>query len=74
VLPSWFLSSVCEVKGGAFPSYAQGYYQRNNAFYKAWEVIARDRATFQTWIDQHVLGTKDFAEFKRGLEGAPTNA
>ena len=37
VLPSWVLSAVCEVKGGAFPSYAQGYYQRDNAFYKAWD-------------------------------------
>jgi glutaconate CoA-transferase subunit A len=67
------------VKGGAFPSYAQGYYQRNNAFYKAWDDVARDRATFQAWMERHVLGTKDFAEFKRSIvspsnEGAPTNA
>ena len=74
VLPSWVLSAVCEVKGGAFPSYAQGYYQRDNAFYKAWDVVARDRATFQTWIDRHVLGTKDFAEYKRSLEGAGSHA
>src|SRR4029079_11981446 len=79
VLPSWVLSSVCEVKGGAFPSYAQGYYQRNNAFYKAWDNIARERDSFQAWIQRHVLGTKDFGEFKRSLdsankEGTPTNA
>jgi glutaconate CoA-transferase subunit A len=67
VLPSWVLTAVCEVKGGAFPSYAQGYYQRDNAFYKAWDVIARERETFKTWIDRHVLGTKDFAEYKRSL-------
>src|SRR5215469_11391333 len=41
VLPGWVLTAVCEVKNGAFPSYAQGYYQRNNAFYKAWDLIAR---------------------------------
>jgi glutaconate CoA-transferase, subunit A len=74
VLPSWVLSAVCEVKGGAFPSYAQGYYQRDNAFYKAWDVIARDRATFTAWIDRHVLGTKDFAEYKRSLERATSHA
>jgi glutaconate CoA-transferase subunit A len=74
VLPSWVLSAVCEVKGGAFPSYAQGYYQRDNAFYKAWDVVARDRATFTTWIDRHVLGTRDFADFKRSLEGATSHA
>jgi glutaconate CoA-transferase, subunit A len=70
VLPSWVVGSVCEVKGGAFPSYAQGYYQRNNAFYKKWDDIARERDTFQAWIDRHVLGTADFAAFKRGLETA----
>jgi len=73
VLPSWVVGTVCEVKGGAFPSYAQGYYQRNNAFYKQWDDIARERDTFQAWIDRHVLGTVDFAAFKRGLEGAATN-
>jgi len=70
VLPSWVVGSVCEVKGGAFPSYAQGYYQRNNAFYKKWDDIARERDSFQAWIDHHVLGTADFAAFQRGLEGA----
>ena len=70
VLPKWTVGAVCEVKGGAFPSYALGYYQRNNAFYKQWDAIARDRETFTAWIDRHVRGTKDFAEFKRSIEGA----
>jgi glutaconate CoA-transferase subunit A len=70
VLPSWVVGSVCEVKGGAFPSYAQGYYQRNNAFYKQWDEIARERDSFQAWIDRHVMGTTDFHAFKRGLEAA----
>lgn len=73
VLPKWTVSAVCEVKGGAFPSYALGYYQRNNAFYKQWDAIARDRETFTAWIDRHVRGTKDFAEFKRSIEGAAAN-
>jgi glutaconate CoA-transferase, subunit A len=70
VLPSWVLSAVCVVKGGAFPSYAQGYYQRNNAFYKAWDNIAKDRDTFLAWIDKHVMQTKDFAEMEASLKGA----
>ena len=69
VLPSWVLSAVCEVKGGAFPSYAQGYYQRDNAFYKLGTLSPASAATFQAWIERHVLGTKDFEEFKRSLEG-----
>jgi glutaconate CoA-transferase subunit A len=70
VLPKWTVGAVCEVKGGAFPSYALGYYPRNNAFYKQWDTIARDRDSFNEWIDRHVRGTSDFAEFKRSIEGA----
>lgn len=70
VLPNWTVSAVCEVPGGAFPSYALGYYARSNAFYKQWDGIARDRQTFTDWIDRHVRGTADFAEFRRSIEGA----
>lgn len=67
VLPGWVVSAVCEVKGGAFPSYAQGYYPRNNAFYKSWDQIAKERAGFQAWIDRHVMGTNDFAGFLQSI-------
>ncbi len=68
VLPYWVVGSVCEVKGGAFPSYAQGYYARNNAFYKQWDNIAKDRESFTAWMDKHIRGTKDFVGFKQSLE------
>jgi glutaconate CoA-transferase, subunit A len=74
VLPSWVVGAVAEVKGGAFPSYAQGYYARNNAFYKAWDLVSRERDTFLAWIERHVLGTTDFAEFKHSLQEAATHA
>jgi glutaconate CoA-transferase subunit A len=70
VLPHWVVSAVCEVPGGAFPSYAQDYYARNNAFYKQWDVVSRERDAFTAWIDRHVMGTDDFAAFKRSLEAA----
>ena len=54
VLPSWTISAIAVVPGGARPSYAHGYYARDNAFYLAWDAIARDRDTFLQWIDQHV--------------------
>ena len=47
VLPSWTLAAVAVAPGGARPSYAHGYYARDNAFYTAWDTIARDRETFQ---------------------------
>lgn len=70
VLPTWVVSAVCQVKGGAFPSYAQGYYPRNNAFYKRWDTISRERESFTAWIDRHILSTKNFDEFRRTLEDA----
>ena len=55
ILPSWSVGAIVEVPGGARPSYAHGYYTRDNAFYLAWDAIARDRATFTAWIDEHVM-------------------
>jgi glutaconate CoA-transferase subunit A len=65
ILPAWTISAVCAVPGGAFPSYAHGYYKRANAFYKAWDPIARERKTFRSWMEQNVLkGTPDdFARY-----------
>ena len=74
VLPGWALTAVCEVKGGAFPSYAQGYYSRNNAFYKRWDEISREREGFRAWMERHVIGTRDFEEFRRSLEQAVSHA
>jgi len=54
---------VCVVPHGAHPSYAHGYYGRDNAFCKAWDGISRERDTFRAWMDQHVLGTRDHAQF-----------
>jgi glutaconate CoA-transferase subunit A len=68
ILPHWVLTAVCEAPGGAFPSYALGYYPRDNAFYKKWDAISKDRATFLAWMERHVLGTQDVAGFRRSLE------
>jgi glutaconate CoA-transferase, subunit A len=55
VLPSWTVRWVAEVPGGAHPSYAQGYYDRDNAYYRAWDPISRDRDAFTEWLSAHVL-------------------
>ncbi len=55
VLPHWTVTSIALVPGGAFPSYAHGYYKRNNAFYIAWDAIARERETFLAWMKANVL-------------------
>jgi glutaconate CoA-transferase subunit A len=56
ILPSWTVSAVCVVPGGAHPSYTAGYSRRDNAFYTAWDAIARDREAFRAWMRAHVLG------------------
>jgi glutaconate CoA-transferase subunit A len=67
ILPGWVVNAVCEVPRGATPSYAHGYYERDNAFYRSWDQISRDRETFQAWLERHVLKTENFAEYLRVL-------
>jgi glutaconate CoA-transferase, subunit A len=59
VLPSWVVAGMACVPGGAYPSYAQGYYARDNAFYLAWDEVARSRDSFTQWMDAHVFGVPD---------------
>ncbi|WP_236024909.1 CoA transferase subunit A [Arenibaculum pallidiluteum] len=68
VLPRWVVSAVCAVPRGAMPSYAQGYYARDNAFYKRWDPVARSREGFAAWMRRHVQETEDFDGFLRVLE------
>jgi glutaconate CoA-transferase, subunit A len=63
ILPSWTVSAIAHVPGGAFPSYAHGYYTRNNAFYIKWDTISREREPFLAWMKENVLakGPEAFA-------------
>lgn len=54
VIPSWVIDAVVVAPGGAHPSYAHGYYERDNDFYVAWDEISRDRDTFERWLDENV--------------------
>jgi glutaconate CoA-transferase, subunit A len=55
ILPSWTITAVSVARRGAHPSYAHGYYDRDNAFYVRWDAISRDRDRFQRWMAEHVL-------------------
>jgi glutaconate CoA-transferase, subunit A len=55
VLPAWTVDYVAEVPGGAHPSYALGYSQRDNGFYLAWDAISRERESFRRWLETDVL-------------------
>ena len=67
ILPAWTVTAIAEVPGGAFPSYAFGYYKRDNAFYKAWDAISRERDSFLAWMKTNVLeqGPEAFAQHGR---------
>jgi glutaconate CoA-transferase, subunit A len=69
ILPAWTIAAVAVAPGGAHPSYAHGYYTRDNAFYKKWDEISRDRDGFLAWIEANVLdkGPEAFAEQRRRL-------
>jgi glutaconate CoA-transferase, subunit A len=72
VLPSVAVDAVAVVPRGAHPSYAYGYYDRDNVFYEAWDEVSRDRERFKEWMERHVMGTEDFGEYLESIrqEGA----
>ncbi|MEX2032380.1 MAG: CoA-transferase [Dehalococcoidia bacterium] len=72
ILPSWVVHAVCEVPRGSHPSYSHDYSNRDNEFYEAWDEIARERETFQRWIDEHVYGTPDYAAYLKSIGVAET--
>jgi glutaconate CoA-transferase subunit A len=57
VLPTWAVTAVALVPHGAHPSYAQGYYDRDNSYYQEWDAISRDRAAFLTWLERDVYSS-----------------
>jgi glutaconate CoA-transferase subunit A len=67
VLPAWVVTAVALAPRGAHPSYALGYYDRDNAFYVRWDAVSRDRERFADWMRRHVLETADVEEYHASL-------
>jgi glutaconate CoA-transferase, subunit A len=67
VLPGWTIDAVSLVPGGAHPSYAHGYYDRDNRFYVRWDEISRDRERFVDWMRLHIVETADLEEYRARL-------
>jgi glutaconate CoA-transferase subunit A len=63
VIPGVVVDAVVEEPFGCHPSFAQGYYDRDNAFYLEWDRIARDPETLQAWLDEWVFGLSSHAEY-----------
>jgi len=73
VLPHWTVTAIAQVPGGAHPSYAHGYYERDNKSYLEWDKIAADREGFREWMRVNVLeaAPEDFAARVAELRSAP---
>jgi glutaconate CoA-transferase, subunit A len=67
VIPGFIVDAVCEVPFCAHPSYTQGYYDRDNVFYLAWDKISESKEAVQQYLDEWVYGVKDRAEYVETL-------
>jgi glutaconate CoA-transferase subunit A len=76
ILPSWTMNAIVVTPGGAHPSYAHGYYKRDNAYYKKWDEISRERDGFLAWMKANVLeqGPEAFAVQRKRLGFAMAGA
>ncbi|MGN6390987.1 MAG: CoA transferase subunit A [Gemmatimonadales bacterium] len=69
IIPGLAVDAVVLEPWGAHPSYAQGYYDRDNAFYVGWEAISRDPAALARWLDEFVYGVSDRAAYVARMGG-----
>ncbi len=67
VIPDLIVDAVVHEPFGAHPSYVQGYYDRDNAFYLAWSDISKDQASTEEWLDEWVYGVRNRAEYVEKL-------
>lgn len=61
LVPGHAVDAVVEVPHGAFPSYAQGYYDRDSAFYREWTPISRDKEAIRAWVQTEIVEKADHA-------------
>ncbi|MCS7009814.1 MAG: CoA transferase subunit A [Anaerolineales bacterium] len=67
LIPGFIVSAVCHVPFACHPSYAQGYYDRDNEFYLQWDRISESRESVQAWLEEWVYGVQDREEYRRKL-------
>jgi glutaconate CoA-transferase, subunit A len=62
-IPGFLVDAVVHEPWGAHPSYAQGYYDRDNDFYVAWDEVSRDEARLAEWMERFVFEARDRSEY-----------
>ncbi len=68
LIPSLVVTAVCHVPGAAHPSYTQGYYDRDNVFYLAWDKISASREQTEQWLQEWVYAVPDRAAYWAKLD------
>jgi glutaconate CoA-transferase subunit A len=63
LVPGFIVDAVCQVPYASHPSYTQGYYDRDNAFYLEWDEISHSNASVQAYLEEWVFGVQDRAEY-----------
>jgi glutaconate CoA-transferase subunit A len=63
LIPGMVVDAVCHVPYCSHPSYTQGYYDRDNDFYLAWDKISASRDGVLTWLDEWVYGVGNRQEY-----------
>ena len=67
MIPGIIINAVCHVPYACHPSYAQGYYDRDNEFYLNWDKVSSSTATVKGWLDEWVYGVKNREEYWQKL-------
>jgi glutaconate CoA-transferase subunit A len=67
IIPGLIVDAVVVEPKACHPSYAQGYYDRDNRFYLEWDTIARDRDSLEAWLKDWVYGLDSHAEYVEKL-------
>ena len=70
LIPGFVVDAVCHVPYCSHPSYTQGYYDRDNAFYLEWDEISKSQETVSAYLDEWVYGVKDRNEYWQKLGAA----
>jgi glutaconate CoA-transferase subunit A len=73
LIPGFIVNAVCHVPFCSHPSYTQGYYDRDNAFYLEWDMVSKSMESVKAYLDEWVFGVKDREEYWRKL-GSETHA
>ena len=67
LIPGMIVSAVVHEPFGCHPSFAQGFYDRDNDFYVRWREISQNEALFNKYLEEWVYGLRDRAEYVRRM-------